>query len=88
MSGTEQAIREKLETELIHFFAESFDEKIEPGTRLIDDFIVDSMGIGELIAFASEKYGVDFSDEDLTVEHFQTVADIARLIADKLSHAA
>ncbi|MGH9185760.1 MAG: acyl carrier protein [Acidimicrobiales bacterium] len=47
---------------------------------LIDNDVVDSLGIFEIVAFLESRYGVEVDDEDLVPENFETIAAIARLI--------
>ena len=48
---------------------------------LIESGVVDSLGIFQLIAFLEERFGIKIGDEEITPEHFGTIAAIDRLVA-------
>jgi acyl carrier protein len=41
------------------------------------------MGVMELIAFIESSFNVEFTDDDLTVENFQTIEAILSVIMSK-----
>ncbi|MGH7495705.1 MAG: acyl carrier protein [bacterium] len=54
-----------------------------------DDFklagnILDSMAVTNLILALEEHFGVNFEDEELSAEAFETVASLSNLVAQKL----
>jgi acyl carrier protein len=51
---------------------------------LIDQGIVDSLGILSLLTFLEQKFSVKITDDELTPENFATPAAMARMIRDKL----
>jgi acyl carrier protein len=50
---------------------------------LIESGVVDSLGIFQLIAFLEERFGVKIGDEEITPEHFGTIAAIDQLVASR-----
>ncbi|HJU81953.1 MAG TPA: acyl carrier protein [Acidimicrobiia bacterium] len=58
--------------------------QLEDQTRLIDEEIIDSLGIFLLVNFIQEKFGVDIDPEEVTIENFETVAAITELVSPKL----
>jgi acyl carrier protein len=61
----------------------------EDGTSLRDDTLLldgamDSLGLMQLVAFLEEAFGIEIDDEDVTADHFRTVADIERLVGQKV----
>jgi acyl carrier protein len=55
-------------------------EDLTNDTPLLENGVIDSLGLMELVAFIEEGFGVEIDDADIRVEHFRTVADIARLV--------
>ncbi len=53
---------------------------------LIQQGIIDSLGILSLLNFIEDKYSVQIADEELTPENFETPLAISKLIQDKLTH--
>ena len=49
----------------------------------LEEGIVDSMGIMELVMFVEESFGVTVDDEDLTPDNFDSVARLAAYIRHK-----
>ncbi len=61
----------------------------EDGASLRDDTplldgAMDSLGLMQLVAFLEEEFGIEIDDEDVTADHFRTVADIERLVGQKV----
>ena len=75
MDNVEQAIKEYIAQEFLgdrpHIVLES---------NLVEEGVVDSLGIMALISFIDEQFGAKIKPEDVVVENFQSVAAIARLV--------
>jgi acyl carrier protein len=50
---------------------------------LIEERVIDSLGIVRLVAFIESEFGVQIGDEELLIENFDTIASITRLIEAK-----
>jgi acyl carrier protein len=61
---------------LSEFLTGSAIDAIAPDEDLLSSGIVDSHGVGQLVAFLRERYGVEVGDEQLTAENFQSLAAI------------
>jgi acyl carrier protein len=72
-----------IEAQLIHYFKDTLDADVTPATPLIEQGIIDSMGVMELITFIEQAFAVEFDVDDMTSEQLGTVAAISRLIASK-----
>jgi acyl carrier protein len=57
-------------------------------TDLLTEHIIDSLGIFTLVTFLEEKFGIVIDADEVLVEHFETVADVATLVEAKLAGAA
>jgi acyl carrier protein len=51
--------------------------------RLIDNDVLDSMAIFEMVAFIEDLFGIQVEDEDLVPENFETIEAITRFVSDK-----
>jgi acyl carrier protein len=49
----------------------------------LDEGIVDSVGVMELVAFVEEKFHVSVSDHDVTPENFDSINKLALFIRNK-----
>lgn len=48
--------------------------------KLIEEDIIDSMGIWSLIAFLEDTYDIFVDTQDVWLENFGTISDITRLV--------
>jgi len=52
---------------------------------LLENGLIDSLGIFHLVSFLESEFGVEVQDEELVPENFGTIANIAQLVASKRS---
>ena len=65
-------------------FAEKLHRQVPSvDTDLIDTGLVDSLTFVEFLAQLEQEFGVQVSLEDLDLDHFRTIARIARFVATK-----
>ena len=57
-------------------------------TDLLTGHIIDSLGIFTLVTFLEEHFGIVVDADEVLVEHFETVADVANLVEAKLQASA
>lgn len=81
---TIEALRDFIMREL-HW--EGRSEDLQPDFLLIENHVVDSMGLFSLVSFVEDRFGVQVHDEELVPENFGTLAAIAGLIDRKRSGA-
>jgi len=72
-----------IENKLIDYFKEKVDTVVDSDTLLLEEKVIDSMGVIELVAFLEATYKVEFTDDDLTVDNFKTIGSISELIHSK-----
>lgn len=73
----------EIENRLIDYFKEKVDTLVDSETLLLEEKVIDSMGVIELVAFLEATYKVEFTDDDLTVDNFKTIGSISNLIVSK-----
>ena len=73
----------EIENKLIDYFKEKVDTVVDSDTLLLEEKVIDSMGVIELVAFLEATYKVEFTDDDLTVDNFKTIGSISELILSK-----
>jgi len=77
-----------VERALLRFIVEELlDEQYGGGDPLAAD-VVDSLGVEQLVGYIGERYGVTIEDEEMTLEHFESVPALAALVESKLSEDA
>lgn len=77
---TEQTVRDEItdfvRTELVG----DPDMELAPDLELLLSGVVDSMGAIRLVGFVEERWDLQVPPQDVTVEHFGTVADLAAYV--------
>lgn len=79
MSPTE-ALREFIVSEL-HWNGNK--EVLTPDYHLIENGVVDSLGLFMLVSFLEEQFGVEILDEELVPENFATIGALMKFIERK-----
>jgi acyl carrier protein len=68
-----------------------FNKKVYPypdDASFLENGIIDSMNVMELIMFVEEKFGVEVADEEIVPDHFDSVGKIAAYIRHKTCQPA
>jgi acyl carrier protein len=81
MSKVEDVVRTYIIEELLHGNA---PDELNSTTYLIEEQIIDSLGIFEVVAFLQERFGIVIDAEDVTIENFETLDSIGQLVGSKL----
>jgi acyl carrier protein len=77
-------ILEKLEKLFLTEIAVDLGNKsLDPGEDLLEQGILDSMGIMKLIVFIEENFGMKVEDEEIIPENFQSLNSIVAFIGRK-----
>jgi hypothetical protein len=79
--------RRRIQRKLGEFIvAELLDQPFGGGDPL-EEGVVDSLGIEQLVQYIEEEYGVKLSDEDLVERNFESLAAVAALVDRKMKGA-
>ncbi|WPO39145.1 acyl carrier protein [Tardiphaga sp. 42S5] len=85
-------VREPLETyrrQVRDFLLSNFyiaeANSLEVGTSLLDQGIIDSTGVLEVIGFIEETFGITVEDSELLPENLDSIEGIARFVMSKKS---
>ena len=84
---TQIVTKEKIQKELIDFLCLQFyveKEDIELDESLVDEGIIDSMGLIEIAAFIKEQYNIEVTEEQMTKTNFGSVLKIVDFISIEL----
>ena len=54
-------------------------------SSLLDNGIIDSLGILEIVTFIESEFHLLLTDEDVVSDNFETINSLAELVATKLS---
>jgi acyl carrier protein len=53
--------------------------------RLVEEEVIDSLGIFSLVDFIESRFGITVDPEDITIENFSTIRAIDALVERKLA---
>jgi len=84
MNEVSSEIRQYLATKILF---EADPATLRDDTELVGS-LVDSLGLMQLVSFIEEQYGVTFADEEVSVENFQTLGSMDRLVLAKMGGTA
>jgi acyl carrier protein len=80
MSDTKQKIKE--------FIVENFlfgnDEGLKDGTSFLEEGIIDSTGILELVNYLEEEFEISVDDEELIPENLDSIDNVTAYLEKKL----
>jgi acyl carrier protein len=57
---------------------------LDPDDDLIEEGIIDSLGIMKLIQFLEKTYGIELVDDEIIPENFQTLTNIIHFVNQKI----
>jgi len=60
------------------------DGSLTPETSFLDNGIIDSTGVLELITFVEETYGIKVVDQEIIPENFDSIHNIASFVERRL----
>jgi acyl carrier protein len=61
-------------------------EPLSDDASFLDEGIIDSTGVLELVAFVEQRFNLKVKDEELTTDNLDTITSVANYVARK--HAA
>ncbi len=67
-----------------NFLASSHAKGLEDSTSFLENNIVDSTGVLEIIQFIEETYGISVADEELVPENLDSIDNLTSFVARKL----
>ncbi len=74
-----------IEQQLVNYLAQHADvyEAFDATTDLLDQGILDSLLVTDLVLFIRQQFGIELTARDISPEHMSSIERMARLIADK-----
>jgi acyl carrier protein len=82
--STEQTLRSYI---LENYLFSDDPSELNNGDSFLDQGILDSTGIMELIFFIEEHYGLSVEDEEMVPENLDSIDNLVRFIAGKKNAA-
>lgn len=81
MADTMAAIRDFVMEE----FVPDDDIDVDETTNLLEEEVVDSLGIFTLVAFIESKFNVSVDAAEVNLQNFETLTSITKLVDSKLA---
>ena len=75
---------EVIQSYIVDNFLFGDDKGFDQGTSFLENGIIDSTGIMELVAFIEKKFNFQVDDEELIPENFDSIQNIVNYLAKKL----
>jgi len=77
-------VAEAVRNFIIEYFLFGDDENLNNHTSFIEDGIVDSTGILELVAFLEETFSIHVEDEELIPENLDCISNVEKYVLSKM----
>lgn len=76
-------VLETVKTYVVENFLFGDDRRIGPDTDFLENGILDSTGVLELVGFLEEKFGIRVEDDELVPDNMNSLEKITRYILRK-----
>jgi acyl carrier protein len=80
-----EAQKEKIKAFIVENFLFGEDNGLKDETSFLDEGIIDSTGILELVDFLEQEFNIAVEDEELTPENLDTITNVDNFISRKLA---
>lgn len=77
-------IKQKIRDFVVENFLFGDDGQLEDQTSFLEEGIIDSMGILELVDYIDKEFSVAIADEELLPENLDSINNIAGFLGNKL----
>ncbi len=78
-------MKEKIRTFIVENFLFGQDEGLKDDSSFLDEGIIDSTGILELVNFLEEEFSVTVDDEELIPENLDSISNVVGYLEKKLN---
>ena len=76
-------MRGKIRSFVVENFLFGKDDGLEDDTSFLEEGIIDSTGVLELVSFLEEEYGITVEDEDLIPENLDSINNVTKYLERK-----
>jgi acyl carrier protein len=77
-------IKGNIKDYILEEFVPDGDIDVEDSTNLLEEEVVDSLGIFTLVSFIENKFNVSIDAEEVNLDNFETLSSITKLVESKL----
>ena len=75
--------KDKIRAFVVENFLFGSDENLENNTSFLDEGIIDSTGILELVSFLEEEFSITVDDEELVPENLDSINNVTAYLERK-----
>ncbi len=75
--------KDKIRAFVVENFLFGSDENLEDNTSFLDEGIIDSTGILELVSFLEEEFSITVDDEELIPENLDSINNVTAYLERK-----
>lgn len=86
MSIAAHKINSEIQEFVMNHFPLARQRALHDDDLLLENNVVDSMGILDLVLFVEEKFGIRVETEELLPANFQSIASLSNFVSSKLNH--
>ena len=76
--------RDKIRAFIMENFLFGNDQGLNDDTSLLDEGIIDSTGILELVSFLEEEFGISVEDEEILPENLDSIKNVVAYLERKM----
>lgn len=80
-------VTEKVRNFIVENFYVANDRTLADETSLLEEGVIDSTGVLEVLGFIEREFGIRTADEEILPENFDAIGQIARFVEQKLTAA-
>ena len=78
-------MRDKIRSFIVENFLFGKDDSLEDDTSFLEEGIIDSTGVLELVSFLEEEYGIAVEDEELIPENLDAINNVVEYLKRKIA---
>jgi acyl carrier protein len=76
--------RERVRTFIIKNFLFGDDDGLKNDASFLDEGVIDSTGVLELVAFLEEEFGITIEDDELIPENLDSIDNVVEYLVRKM----
>jgi len=81
-------IKEKIKAFVVENFLFGEEGDLKEDTSFLEEGIIDSTGVLELVDFLEEEFGISIDDEELVPENLDSINNVTAYLERKIKQAA
>lgn len=81
-------IKDRLKAFIIDYFVKKSGARLADNTSFLDEGIIDSTGVMELVAFLENTFDIRIEDEEIIPDNFDSINKLLQYVQTKLNSSA